>query len=214
MSLAPLAVVADVQAAMPDPTVNLTAGQTAQATAQLTRASNRIRSFTGQDFTTGSSSVITPSQNGKITLRQLPVISIDSVEMVLPDGVSTISYGLFRFDGRDTLTIAPADYVVNGPDWAELELDFGYRFYRTFKIGYTHGYATIPDDVRELAADMVARVIVGPTVPGLSSEQIGGYSYRMTDAFTPGMVGLTDDEKTWLRFRYGAKRNKTIEMRF
>lgn len=59
---------------------------------------------------------------------------------------------------------------------------------------------------------MVVRVLLAPGTPGIQSETIGGYSYRIQDGYPVGMVSLTSDDERALA-RYMGRRNRTIEIR-
>lgn len=208
MGLTPLAAVTDVAALMPRA---LTSDETTRAAALLSSASSRIRGITRQDFTQSqTTNVIAPVDN-QIILPQRPVISVDSVGRVNADGTSILPYSVWTWDGAATIMLGPPSAIINAPEvWTDEDW-----FWRnvSYQIKYTHGYSVIPDDVIDIAASMVMRVLMAPGSPGVVGETIGGYSYRVADGFPSAMVAMTSDEEKFLQKKYGARRNRTIELR-
>ncbi|WP_157536538.1 hypothetical protein [Kitasatospora mediocidica] len=153
--------------------------------------------------------ILSPTDN-QLILSQRPVASIDSISRVNADGKSLIPYSVWTWDGLATVTLSPPSSIVNAPEiWADNDW-----FWRniSYQITYTHGYSVIPDDVVGVTAGMVLRVIMAPGSPGVISETIGGYSYRMADNFPTAQVELTAADIAILR-PYRGRRNRTIEMR-
>lgn len=207
MSLDPLATIDDVVARAPRA---LTPDEANRATVLLGSASNRIRRWTGQDFTAGQSTIITPTVDNQIILRHRPVISIDHVGRMNPDGVTDMTFALFTFDGIDRIMLGLPSAVVNAPEWWT-DVDWYWRNI-TYRVTYTHGYAEIPDDVVDVCSQMVVRQVCKPGTEGATSEMIGGYSYRLQADYPAGYVQMTQDDKDMLR-PYRAAKNRTIELR-
>lgn len=208
MSLTPLAAVSDVAALMPRA---MTSDETTRAAALLSSASSRIRGVTRQDFTQSQTTNIIAPIDNQIILPQRPVISVDAVGRVNADGKTILPYSVWTWDGAATLMLGPPSAIINAPEvWVDSDW-----FWRnvSYQITYTHGYSVIPDDVIDIAASMVMRVIMAPGSPGVVGETIGGYSYRIADGFPSAMVSMTGDEEKFLIKKYGARRNRTIELR-
>jgi hypothetical protein len=205
----PLVALSDIQARV---TVTLTAGQQAAASALITDASARVRNWTRQDFAVGSrqDTVNVRPTDGKIRLRLLPVLSVDEVARVLPDGTESIAYGLWIYDGIDTINVwPPAPLLVNAPV-AWTSADWWWRDV-AYAITYTHGYAAVPDDVISVVCGMVSRVLLAPGAPGVIGETITNYSYRMADGVMPGQTTLTAADKEQLEIYRRPLR--TLELR-
>lgn len=208
MSLPTLAQVTDVQARMPRA---MTTEETTRATTLLVDASARVRAHVRQTISQSQSTAIIPTNDNQIVLPERPVISVDAVARVNADGKSFMPYSVWTFDGRDTLMLGPPSAIINAPEvWTDMDW-----FWRnvTYQVTYTHGYTTIPDDIVGIVASMVMRVIMAPGSPGVQSETIGGYSYRMMDGYPTAIVTLSADEAKYLTRVYGGRRNRTIELR-
>lgn len=207
MSLPPLATVVDISSRMPRP---LTTEEQTRATTLLMDASSRVRAHTRQSFSQLQTTEIIAPVDNQIVLPQRPVVSIDGVARVNADGTSVLPYAIWTWDGASTIMLGPPSAVINAPEvWTDMDW-----FWRnvTYQIKYTHGYSIIPDDVVGVVAGMVMRVLMAPGSPGVISETIGGYSYRMADGYPSAIVSLSADDEKILR-PYLARRNRTIEMR-
>ncbi|MEU7096058.1 hypothetical protein [Kitasatospora aureofaciens] len=207
MSLTPLATVTDVANRMPRA---LTTAEQTRATTLLVDASSRIRAHCRQAFTQVQTTEIIAPVDNQIILPQRPVISVDAVARVNADGRSFMPYSVWTWDGKATLMLGPPSAIVNAPAvWTDMDW-----FWRnvTYQVTYTHGYSVIPDDVVGVAAGMVARVLMAPGSPGVISETIGGYAYRMADGFPTAQVDLTSADEKILK-SYCGRRNRTIELR-
>jgi hypothetical protein len=208
MSLPTLAQIADVQARMPRA---MTTEETTRATTLLVDASARVRAHIRQTVSQAQTTVILAPNDNQVVLPERPIISVDAVARVNADGKTFMPYSVWTFDGRDTLMLGPPSAIINAPEvWTDADW-----FWRnvTYQIQYTHGYTTIPDDIVGIVASMVMRVIMAPGSPGVQSETIGGYSYRMMDGYPTAIVTLSSDEAKYLTRVYGGRRNRTIELR-
>lgn len=206
-SLAPLATVQDVQARMPR---TLTAADNARVNALLADASNLVRAFARQKFTVDTTQRVFRPVDNQIVLQERPVISVDSLARVGPDGKTMMPFSIWTFDGIATIMLGPPSMLINAPEvWTDVDW-----FWRnvTYMVGYTHGYTVIPEDVVGVVANMACRVLLAPGAPGMVTETIGGYSYRMADGFPTAMVSLTAEDRETLS-AYRARRNRTVELR-
>lgn len=185
---------------------DLTDTELARAGALLRAASAKIRAYTGQDFDLVEDDEIVLRPVGvHLRLPQRPVTAVTSVTVVggagLPDVL--LPSGLWQWDGVDVVELFPLDADV----WLSLPTDwtmYGQYGPDTYKVKYTHGYATTPDDVVAVCCDMVLRTLTSPTTAaGLVQETIGSYSYQYGQgpgAQSPGAgVKMTDDDRDALK---------------
>jgi hypothetical protein len=192
----PLATIEDLEALLGR---DLTAAEAARAPALLASASERVRAFTGQSFDPVVDDVVVLRPVGTLLrLPQRPVTAVTAVVAIggqptLPD----VPLSGWTWDGADLVDIGGLDrVVVNLPEWW---YDSGGP--NTYRVTYSHGYATIPAFIVDLVAGMVLRTLTAPSmVEGLVSdqEQIGQYShgYRLADPGSSGpSVRLTADDK-------------------
>jgi hypothetical protein len=202
-----LAIVADVEARMPRA---LSTAEQTRADTLLIDASSRIRKYCRQTFTRDQTrEIISPTDN-QIVLAQRPVISVDALERVNADGKSYTPFSVWTWDGAQTIMLGPPTVLLNAPE-AWTDTDWFWRNI-TYRVQYTHGYDVIPEDIVGVCAGMVARVLMAPGAPGVISETIGGYQYRMADGFPSAQVSLTTDDMAILS-DYRNRRNRTIELR-
>lgn len=139
----------------------------------LLRASTRVRSFTGQQISAGSSTV---TLRGPVSrLPQRPVTSVTSV-------VDSDDVGV--------------EYDLNGSQITACSTDL-------LTVEYDHGYGDglIPDEIVELVCTVAARL--GGTsealTQGVTQEQSGSASQTFgMDAFR-AVSGLTSEEKAVLK---------------
>lgn len=207
--MTPLATTDDVKAKMPNQT--LTPAQEARAQNLLVSASVKIRSHTKQDFTKAQTTEIIPPVDNQIILPQRPVVSVDAVGRVNPDGITVTQFALWTFDGLATILLGPPSTIVNAPEFW-IENDWFWRNV-TYSVQYTHGYDVIPEDVVDVCAEMVYRVLSAPTTSqGLDGEMLSGYSWRGDGTVPIGRVSLIDDDKDVLE-KYCGRKNRTIELR-
>jgi hypothetical protein len=144
-----LATVADVTARLGR---DLTASETTKATAWLTDASAMFIQRATQKFEVSESTVRLFPLSGVVRLVQRPVISVVTVKDL--DGVD-IS---FTFDDHQAI------YDLNTP--------------LPVIVNYTHGSATIPDDVVAVVAGMVVRTLQIPAdaAAGVQQQSVGPFS--------------------------------------
>lgn len=148
-------------------------GYPADAENLLARASARVRRYTGQLITAGTSTVELPGRPYR--LLQAPVTAVTSVAAV-PDG-NALSY---RLGAAGVLYV----YGCDGP----------------ITVEYDHGYEILPDGLIELVCSIAARLASTPEgmLAGARTEQAGGESITWgTDAYS-GATGLTSTEKAEL----------------
>lgn len=180
---------------------DITCEEDARVEALLADASALVRAYTGQDFEeTTDAEVTLRAQGGLIRLPQRPVTAVSSVVAIGGNGVPDLALTDWWWDGLDLIRIGAGEYVVNLPEqwWDDED---GYP--GTFRVTYSHGYASPPADVVAVVCGMVLRTLTAPTsVGGVTSETIGPYSYRLESAGVGTAVALGEMERKVLaRYR-------------
>lgn len=206
MPLSPLAAQADVEAQLGRP---CTPDEVSRVTGLLAVASSLIRSHTRQDFTQQQTVTTLRSVNATVKLPQRPVISVEDLQAILRDGV-LVGMPLWYFDGIDTIGgVAVADdVVINLPAW------YATWWTGSVRVTYTHGYATIPDDVMQVCAGMVYRMFNSPGSGqvGITSERVYRYyEYQLADGANSGQIVLSASDKVILK-RYKIN-TRSLELR-
>jgi hypothetical protein len=165
----------------------------------LDDASALVRSYTRQQFEhiDGDELVLRPVGT-ILRLPQRPVTAVTQVIAlggeVVPDLVLPV--GTWTWDGLDKVDVWPPDstWILNLP---EIWTDLGWPV-NTYRVTYSHGYATIPPDVVAVVCGMVGRVLLSPSpVEGMVSERVGQYMYQMQQGTgaTGAAVRLTDADR-------------------
>jgi hypothetical protein len=148
----------------------------------LSVASGMIRRYLEQDVTVVESDVeyCDPLNSSVVLLRQLPVQSVSKVE------TST--------DGATWAVVDPANYTVSrktgvvaakpytGVQWpSEPE---------SWRVTYSHGYATVPDELKGVACSIAARFYSTPA--GIDMERTGQrqVKYSLESAGFSGMEAM------------------------
>ncbi|HWB37182.1 MAG TPA: hypothetical protein VHA75_14285 [Rugosimonospora sp.] len=189
---------------------DLTAAEETRADALLADASALVRAFTGQTFDLVVDDVVVlRAVGGTITLPQRPVTAVTKVEVIggseaLPDFTTSD----WLFDDIDTIRVGEGSWIINVPEaWWD---DDGYP--GTYRVTYSHGYASAPPDVIAVVCGMVNRALTAPTMAGgVTSETIGSYSYRLDSAGAGLAVAMSaEDRKVLARYRSTAS---TIKVR-
>lgn len=168
---------------------DLSAAETATVEFLLELATAVISSYTGQLFVEDTSTVVLTPRRGKIRLPQRPVSAVTSV-------VSASGFPVFyEFDGVGTITASPI-LIANGPDEGTLGTS-------PLTITYTHGYETIPDDIRAVTVQVASRAFgMPPDKAGVQQESLVSYSYSVGAAAAQGPIGLLAGERLVLdRYR-------------
>ena len=186
-TLPPLAQSSDVTARLP---ATLTVPPD-RMTALIADASAVVRSYTKQQFTQSQTTERIRPVGYRIKLPQKPVISVDSLSLILSNS-NPVAFPGFWWDGSDEVWLLNENQVINLAE----ELMYALRYETPVAlIEYTHGYATVPDDVLAVVCSMITRTLTAPGLGGVVSEGVGEYSYRLSDAAAQGALTLTDSEK-------------------
>ena len=207
MSLGPLATTDDVAAIVGRP---LTATEITTATRLLTLASGMVRRYCRQTLTAVVGDVVTlPGVWGhSVMLPERPVTAITAVvidganptynawtlvqdELFIGTGSFQPDYGSSLWGGSGLW--GPSGSFVGpqatGASWQGPQAQIA--------VTYDHGYATIPDDIINEVAGMVALQMASPV--GIDSEMVGGYKVAYARSPVGGM-SLTAETKSALNF--------------
>lgn len=178
--MADLCVVADIENRLGRV---LTDAEVMRVTALIADASASIRNYTRQTITEETTTDVLRIRNGRVRLPQRPVTAVTTVVNVNGDPV------IYQWDGADMLAASS-----NVPDsWAWVPWRNGIN---NLTVTYTHGYATVPDDIVAVCCSIVMRSLGRePVDAGLQSETIQGYSYTLGAIGAAGAVGLLQSEK-------------------
>lgn len=160
------------------------------ATLALDASTARIQSETGQQFWYVQDDTITVRGNGgRITLPQRPVWSVSSVTTRwIGDAETTtrvVDLDYTHWNGELDWVVGGYVRVNASPKWST----YGYDWPEYVDVVYTHGYTTIPADVKLVNMQLAAEVYTAPD--GVGYESIDDYAWRRGDASkTPAMLGL------------------------
>ena len=144
----------------------------ASALAALDAATAVVQAYTGQTLTAVSNDELTLDGNGTrvLVLPQLPVTSVDSIEV---DGEA--------LDAAEYQWSADGYLRRVGSNWP--------TDLRSVVVVYDHGYASIPDLVVAITAQLAARLYESPAA--VKQETIGAYSVTYTGGGTGLHAGET-----------------------
>lgn len=168
----------------------------ARARLLLDLASGAIRGYTGQTISRVTNDTITlPGNFGStLTLPERPA----SAPTLVKIGDTTLTADTdYVFDGRWTLhrgtkvdgvlSVNGPDYLVNGwGDWGGPGAQV--------TVTYSHGFMTIPGDVKGVCLALAARSLASPD--GVNSESVGSYSVSYSRS--GGAVSLLAEEQRLL----------------
>lgn len=206
MSLPPLAQVSDVTARLPS-SVSV---ETTRVAALLTDASAVVRNFTRQQFTTAQTTDKIRPIGYRLRLPQKPVVSVDSLALLLFNSATPYPFPGWWWDGSDEVWLVTGDQLIN---LAEEAVGFLEWQSPVCLVTYTHGYDMSPDDVVGVVCSMVIRTLTAPGLGGVVSEGVGEYNYRLSDAAAQGSMALTVAEQQILK-PYRPRKSATAELRW
>lgn len=163
---------------------------TASAQQALDLATGRIKSRTGQDFAAAAGDVIVlEGNNGLVRLPQRPVTAVTLVET--SGGYAPLAY-----------TAAPEGTMYSRIG-AELTWLGCSHWPALVRVTYDHGYATIPDDVRECCLELAREKYENPS--GLGGETVDDYTWRAgSGAGVKTPAQLLDDLVAKYKVRVGS----------
>lgn len=165
-------------------------GYAAVPDAVLLQASTRVRRYTQQLISAGSSTVALSGSDPWL-LPQRPVISVTTV--VDENGNATTNWRVLN--------------EMFYADWCR-------NLKKTISVTYQHGYSTLPDVLVEIICAIAQRLGSMPSgiTTGARTEQAGGEAVTWgTEAYS-GVSGLTSAEESALNSIF-IKRPRTHELR-
>lgn len=154
--MADLATLGDLTAVLQRTPADL--DEQADMEAALARASAYVRRYTRQHIEQVSETITLDGVHGQwLFLPQRPVTAVASVVV---DGTTLVADDDYRWSADGTLYRVAATWAA---------------YPRGISVTYTHGYATIPEDVVGVTATLAARQFDNPQ--GVRSETLDQYSY-------------------------------------
>lgn len=143
---------------------------------------------------------------------ELPERPVTSATVTAVDGIALVE-GSYRLSGSKL--IRPGGWcgpwgLQSGNAPSGLLQAWWWDVPSRVEVTYSHGFATIPDDVRMVCLQLAARLLQNPT--GVAQETIGNYSvmYEARNAVGTAAGGLTGAETVLLsRYRRRAVAMKT-----
>lgn len=208
MSLSNFATTDDVAALLQR---DLTAQELVWSNRLLTQASDVVRRYTRQtlNFVAGDTVTLPGNWDNILTLPQRPITAVNSV---LINGSAPTSYSVWK-TLDDVLYISTGAYQ---PDfgvllwggnalWGPAGSNSGPQATgatwqgpaANITINYDHGYTSIPGDIVNVTAGLVAMAVASPV--GVEQEKVGGYQVKYSRSET-GAMRLTDSDKEALNF--------------
>lgn len=168
---------------------------TAAAQQALDLATARIKARTGQTFTVVTGDVVV-LEGGDWLLRlpQRPVTAVTLVET--SNGYAPLTY---------TTAALGTQYRVLGSEltWLGRGLTSpGYVWPAQVRVTYSHGYATLPDDIRECCLVLAQDRYSNPA--GLTSETVDDYTWRGQTSEKAAAEQLLDEVVRRYRVRAGS----------
>lgn len=140
--------------------------------------SGAVRLYTGQTIHQETTTEYQTIRGGAITPRQFPIVAVSKVETLAGDGATwythpATGWRLLPSTGR----IVPAGGYHHPGRWTGVE--------DGVRITYTHGFASIPDELSAAVARAAAGLYNTPA--GITSDRVGARSatYRAEDLFSP-----------------------------
>lgn len=159
---------------------SLDAGETDQAQQAIARVSDTIRDLTGRSFGKVKTDDVIRCQAdwyGVIFLSMRPIAAVTSVKDIKGN-------------------------AVDNAEWDGLREIYGLDSHQVVDITLTHGYAIVPDVIRDVAIGAAARLMVNPH--GVRQETVGAISVTYPAAGgSAGSVAFSDEERDILA-RFGA----------
>lgn len=142
--------------------------------ADLAKASSRMRSYTGQQITAGTSTILLAGV-GDWRLPERPVTAVTEVKNSDGDTLASTAYTL-----RGQILSVPCRADVT--------------------VSYSHGHETVPDGLIELCAQIATRLSGTPLglARGAAQEQAGNEQVTWGGDAWQGVADLTRGEKAVL----------------
>lgn len=157
----------------------------------LDLASAAIRAETGQifDYVEDDTITLPGTWDADLWLPQRPVVDVSAVAV---DGLALSDYSWLP-NGRLSRGLVPS-----GPQYAQA---WGGPL-STITVTNSHGYATVPGDIRRICLQVASRLIENPAA--VQAEQIGNYSVTYTRRDTERGSLTPDEQRALRRYRSSA----------
>ncbi len=197
--MADLCTIADVAAFLQ---IAIAAGSTAAARA-ITEASAAIRNYCNQQIDQTEDDEYTFDVGERQTRLFLPELPVSAIASVVEN---------------DTTLTATTDYKLGRAGILHRVGNYWYPGVQTVTVKYTHGHATIPDDVKSVCVRAAARSYQAGLsaaqlsgVSGVQAQSIGDYSVQFGSqtSGSDGMLGasaapilLPSEKRLLSRYRY------------
>ncbi len=176
-------------------------GMTTSAQLLLDLATAAITNYTRQTLTLVTNDVVPLHGNWshELILPERPVTAVTVVAIGTGIAAETLIQDTdWNWPGKDVVIRGAKIPAKVREEWDRAD-DWGGPN-MTVTVTYTHGLATIPNDLRGVCLSAAARAYVNPD--GIMLEHIGGYQVRYPLPGDSTGVVLTDAEKTQLnRYR-------------
>lgn len=168
--------------------------ETAQATLLLDLATAVIRSYTAQTLDqVEDDDVVLPGRWGSVLV--LPERPVTAVAAISVDG-TVLAAADWSWDGADKVYRGSRIDSVSINDGALSDGHWGGPHVQV-EVTYTHGFPTIPDDIKAVCLAMADRAAASPG--GVTQESVGSYS--VTYARTNGVHLAADEQAILDRYR-------------
>lgn len=160
----------------------------------LNRASERVRSYTGQTISRVTGDVQNvPVRNLVAFMPQLPA---DKPTVVKFDGVTFLENSSWYWDPiqQRICGINPYITTANFTGWWWRQND------KYVEVTYSHGYATVPDGIKEIVCAIANRMAQTPASAegGTRQEGVGGVNITYASETLASGANLTASEKAAL----------------
>lgn len=131
-------------------------------------ASGMVRAYLKQTITQVRADVVEvdPINGAYVTLDELPVTDVASVEILNADGEWTLA-------DPSTYTVSKRLGIIAGKPGCGV---FWPPQPASWRVTYTHGYATVPDSLVGVVLGVAGRGYASPV--GIELERIGGYQVK------------------------------------
>jgi hypothetical protein len=189
---------------------DLTASELVWANRLLTQASDVVRRYTRQtlNFVQNEIAVLPGTWENSLAIPQRPVVAVNSVRfngVTLPSATYVLKDDtLFLSSGSYQPDFGPmnwGNYGLMGPAGSSSGPNYAGPSWQgpgsKVTVDYDHGFQTIPGDITNVTAGLVAMAIASPV--GVNQEHVGGYHVVYSRSET-GAMRLTDSDKEVLNF--------------
>lgn len=205
MALPLLAELADVEDRLGR---DLEVSEQRRADALLRDASIVVRNYTRREFTLGRTTSRHRPRGDKVLLPLRPVVQIHSVKSVIAFGQqqSVTIMPFWTWVAGHEVHLGEPTLVINGPtfEWSDRNV--------WAEVDYSHGFASIPEDIVSVVANLVVRNLTVPHGGLVDMETAGPYNVRYSGFTSQGPLGLSEADRVVLN-RYRSTVTHTVELR-